>query len=105
MPVVAHGEVLEGVVEQRRGRGELQGRERQDVPRELLGDLGDVVAVDVAVTADPDEVPRSEADLLGRDDRPARTVLFPSSAGFTAACNSLFSERAPTPPRFIGHST
>src|ERR1700674_4789748 len=26
-------------------------------------------------------------------------------AGFSAACSSILSERAPTPPRFIGHST
>src|SRR6266567_784360 len=28
-----------------------------------------------------------------------------SPAGFKAACSSMLSERAPTPPRFIGHST
>src|SRR6266700_5467239 len=28
-----------------------------------------------------------------------------SPAGFNAACSSMLSERAPTPPRFIGHST
>src|SRR6266516_2485009 len=28
-----------------------------------------------------------------------------SPAGFKAACSSMLSERAPTPPRFIGHRT
>src|SRR5262249_35398882 len=29
----------------------------------------------------------------------------PAEAGLSAACSSMFSERAPTPPRFIGHRT
>src|ERR1700751_3878968 len=28
-----------------------------------------------------------------------------SPAGLSAACSSMFKERAPTPPRFIGHRT
>src|SRR6516225_10918925 len=28
-----------------------------------------------------------------------------SPAGLSAACSSMFNDRAPTPPRFIGHST
>src|SRR6516162_5159239 len=36
--------------------------------------------------------------------QPNRSTLR-SPAGFSAACNSMFNERAPTPPRFIGHST
>jgi hypothetical protein len=28
-----------------------------------------------------------------------------SPAGLIAACSSMFKDRAPTPPRFIGHST
>src|SRR3954447_12463171 len=40
----------------------------------------------------------------GAKIQPKRWIL-PSPAGFRAACSSRFSERAPTPPRFIGHST
>ena len=35
---------------------------------------------------------------------PKRSTLR-SPAGFNAACSSMLSERAPTPPRFIGQST
>src|SRR6266513_882907 len=40
----------------------------------------------------------------GAKVHPNRSTLR-SPAGFNAACSSMFSERAPTPPRFIGHST
>src|ERR1019366_1782565 len=36
--------------------------------------------------------------------QPKRSTLR-SPAGFSAACSSMLSDRAPTPPRFIGHST
>src|ERR1700758_1119070 len=36
--------------------------------------------------------------------QPNRSTLR-SPAGFNAACSSMLSERAPTPPRFIGQST
>ena len=36
--------------------------------------------------------------------QPNRSTLR-SPAGLRAACSSIFNERAPTPPRFIGHST
>src|SRR5271168_3301190 len=40
----------------------------------------------------------------GAKVHPKRSTLR-SPAGFNAACNSMLSERAPTPPRFIGQST
>src|ERR1035437_10410392 len=40
----------------------------------------------------------------GANVQPKRSTLR-SPAGFRAACSSMLSERAPTPPRFIGHST
>src|SRR5260370_848130 len=40
----------------------------------------------------------------GAKIQPKRSTLR-SPAGFSAACSSMLSDRAPTPPRFIGHST
>src|SRR5271165_3699477 len=40
----------------------------------------------------------------GAKIEPKRSTLR-SPAGFKAACSSMLSERAPTPPRFIGQST
>jgi hypothetical protein len=40
----------------------------------------------------------------GANVQPKRSTLR-SPAGFNAACNSILSDRAPTPPRFIGQST
>src|ERR1700720_934853 len=40
----------------------------------------------------------------GAKVQPKRSTLR-SPAGLSAACSSMFSERAPTPPRFIGQST
>src|SRR6187200_1719254 len=40
----------------------------------------------------------------GAKVQPKRSTLR-SPAGFSAACSSMLSERAPTPPRFIGQST
>src|SRR5258708_38317328 len=40
----------------------------------------------------------------GAKVQPKRSTLR-SPAGFSAACSSMLSDRAPTPPRFIGHST
>src|SRR5438309_9559726 len=40
----------------------------------------------------------------GAKVQPKRSTLR-SLAGLSAACSSMFSERAPTPPRFIGQST
>src|SRR5260370_26212598 len=41
---------------------------------------------------------------LGAKVQPKRSTLR-SPAGFKAACSSMLSKRAPTPPRFIGQST
>src|SRR6202043_1907811 len=40
----------------------------------------------------------------GAKVQPKRSTLR-SPAGLSAACSSMLSDRAPTPPRFIGHST
>src|SRR5271169_5700446 len=40
----------------------------------------------------------------GAKVHPNRSTLL-SLAGLSAACSSMFKERAPTPPRFIGQST
>src|SRR5712671_2824091 len=40
---------------------------------------------------------------LGANVHPNRSTLR-SPAGLRAACSSIFNERAPTPPRFIGQS-
>src|SRR5208337_5532315 len=40
----------------------------------------------------------------GAKVQPNRSTLR-SPAGFRAACSSMLSDRAPTPPRFMGHST
>src|SRR5947207_10548918 len=40
----------------------------------------------------------------GANVQPNRSTLR-SPAGLSAACNSMFNDRAPTPPRFIGQST
>src|SRR4051812_19297756 len=60
-----HLQVLELVVEQRRRRPQLQRRERVRLTGELLTHLVDVVVVDVAVAAGPDQVAGPQADLLG----------------------------------------
>src|ERR671921_1194101 len=65
VPVVAQGEVLVGVAEQRRRRGQVERREGQHLAGELLAHLVDVVAVDVAIAADPDEVAWGQAHLVG----------------------------------------
>jgi hypothetical protein len=44
------------------------------------------------------------ADRVGAKVQPKRSTLR-SPAGFKAAWSSMLSERAPTPPRFIGQST
>src|SRR5215472_9735608 len=40
----------------------------------------------------------------GAKVHPNRSTLR-SPAGLSADCSSMFNDRAPTPPRFIGHST
>src|SRR5205807_8311810 len=40
----------------------------------------------------------------GQKVQPKRSMRI-SPGGFSAACNSIFSDRAPSPPRFIGQST
>src|SRR3954470_1147654 len=65
MLVTDHAEVLEPVIEQRGPIGDLELRERVRRTAELLGDLVDVVVVDVAVATDPDEVTRGQPDLSG----------------------------------------
>ena len=40
----------------------------------------------------------------GANVQPNRCTLR-SPAGLSAACSSMFSDLAPTPPRFIGHNT
>src|SRR5690242_11000260 len=54
--VVDDGDVVEGVVEDRITRRQNEFRIRPGVAGQLLGDLLDVVVVDMAVAAGPDEV-------------------------------------------------
>ena len=65
--IVLDDEVVVLVVEDRVGRArEPQGRRGVRITRELLADLFDVVVVDVAVAAGPDEVADLEAGLWPR---------------------------------------
>src|SRR5690606_13289017 len=60
VPVPDHLDVLERVLEQRRGLAQPQRRRRVRLARELLAHLLDVVVVDVAVPARPDQVAHVE---------------------------------------------
>src|SRR3954463_9204267 len=63
--VADHGDVVVGVVEQRRGGAQLESRELVGRPGQLRAHLLDVVVVDVAVAAGPDELSHLETALQG----------------------------------------
>ena len=44
-------------------------------------------------------------DFITAREGPAEALNFAIAGKFSAACSSMLSERAPTPPRFIGHRT
>src|SRR5690242_5086541 len=61
--VVDDRHVVEGVVEDRITRCQNKFRVRSRIAGQLLGDLLDVIVVDVAVTAGPDELAHVEPGL------------------------------------------
>src|SRR5215207_8715880 len=63
--VVHDGDVVVGVVEDRMTRSQNEFRIRAWLTRQLLGYLLDVVVVDVAVAAGPDEFPEFQSHLRG----------------------------------------
>src|SRR5436309_2220114 len=63
--IVDDGDVVKGVVEDRITRRQNEFRVWPRVSAELLGDLLDVVVVDVAVAAGPDEVADMKPGLRG----------------------------------------
>src|SRR5665213_2504548 len=63
-------------------------------------DVTDVAIVDLFIV-----IVLDLHDLVAGREGPAEALTFRSPAGLSAACSSMLSERAPTPPRFIGHST
>src|SRR5579863_9228146 len=79
MMLVAHElEILEGVVEQGCGAApEIEPRRREGRARELQFRLLEMIAIEVAVAARPDEFARLEVALLGEhvgEQRVARDV-------------------------------
>ena len=72
--VVDDLDVVEGVVEQRLSRCQTQCRIRERVAGELLGDLLDMVVVDVAVAAGSHEVADLETGLRRHHVREQRVA-------------------------------
>src|SRR5262245_1916991 len=72
--VVDDGDVVVGVAEDRITRRQNEVRVRPRLTRQLLGDLLDVVVVDMAVTAGPDELPDAETGLRGHHVREQRVT-------------------------------
>src|SRR5262245_1392703 len=98
MLVADDPEVLEGVVEDRRGPTvQRQRRKRERVARELRLHLLAVVVVDVAVAARPDEVADLEVALLRehvREQGVARDVERNAEEDVRAALIQLAAEAA-----------